>query len=1030
MIAYFAKHPTAANLLMIGLFVAGGLSLGELRRETFPDFFPEEVEIRVPYPGATAEEVEEAICQRIEDAIDGVRFVEEVRSEARQNLGTVTVEMTEGANYRSFKDEIDTEVAAIDDFPDQAEEPIITQLHTTDLVFELLVAGDMTADDLKLYAEGLKDRLQELPTVSLVTVGGFSDHQLRIELSPEALMRHGLSASEVAAIVRNQSVDLPAGVVEAKEEEILVRFTEERTTADGLANLVVLSDEAGAELRIRDLGQVVDDFELDEEKVMMDGRRTAVLQIQKTKTEDVLTVASQVKEFLELERQRHPQVDLKITQDTSVLVEDRLSMLVKNGWQGMLLVFFTMWLFFNVRLSFWVVASLPVSFFGAFFFMPHLGLSINMLTMVALLLALGTLMDDGIVIAENIAAHRERGKSAMAAAVDGVREVAAGVFSSFTTTVCVLGPLAFLSGNIGRVLEVVPMVLILVLAVSLIEAFLILPAHLGHSLHGEQKSGKFRHWVDGLLETVRSRVLAPLIARLIAWRYLWIGTVIAIFLASIALPAGGIIGFQALPELEGDTIVARVLMPPGTPLERTEQVVEELTHALERVNERLTPQQPKQQALVENIYTKFNLNADAFEKGPHVATVFADLLKAETRNTHLNDLMDAWREEAGPIADALKISYTEPTLGPAGRNIEIRIKGNDLEQLRNLSLEVKDWLEEFPGVTNLNEDLRPGRREYRIRFRPGVLALELDSQRMASQLRAAFQGQQAAEIQVGSESYEIEVRFNRAGQDAIADLEEFRFTLPNGELAPLSAVAEIEQARGWSRIARVDGKRTVTLRGDVDAERSNTEAVLNQFRSELMPEIQRKHAEISFELEGETAEAQQTRQSMQWAMLIGVIGVFILLSFQFRSYLEPLVVMVAIPLSLIGVIWGHLLMGYDLTMPSILGFISLAGVVVNDSILLVIFLKRANEEGHEPEGAAQQASRDRFRAILITSLTTIAGLLPLLFERSLQAQVLIPLAISVVFGLLASTILVLLVIPCLYMILHDLGLTTIAQEEE
>ncbi len=1030
MIRFFTTHPTAANLLMITILAAGLLSVRGLRRETFPDFNTDEVEIRVPYPGATAEDVEEAVCQRVEDAIDGVRYVEEVRSDARESIGIITVEMIDGGDFRAFKDEIDTEIAAIDDFPDEVEEPVITHLNTTDPVLSILVTGSMRPADLKLYAEGLKDRIQELPEVSLVEIEGFSDHQLRVELAAEALIQHNLSPADVASAISAQSVDLPAGTIEARTEEVLIRFNEERTTADALADLVVLGGLEGSEIRVRDLGTVVDDFEFAEEKIVMNGQRAALLRVEKTKSEDSLRVASIVKEFLEVERAERPMVEMVVTNDVSTLVAERLQLLLKNGVQGMLLVFAVMWLFFNSKLSFWVVASLPVSFLGAFFFLPLLDVTINMLSMVALLLGIGILMDDGIVIAENIATHRERGEPPLRAAIGGIQEVSGGVFSSFITTACVLGPLGFLSGKIGKVLEVVPIVLLVVLAVSLVEAFLILPSHLGHSLHGESKPGRIRERIDRGLEWVRQQIVGRLIDRFVRARYLWIGIVVAVFFGTLALPMSGVIKFQALPELDGDTISGRILLPQGTPLERTEEIVGDLQEALDRVNERFKPRQPNDQDLVKATYVKYNINADAFEAGPHVATVFADLLGAEVRKARLDDVFNAWREETGVIPDALAVSYIEPSLAPTGRNIEVRVRGTDLNELRDVSLEIKEWLSRFNGVSNLVEDLRPGKREFRVRFRPGVLGMELDSARMARQLRAAFQGEEAAEIQVGPESYEIEVRFDHESQDSIADFERFRFTLPTGEQVPLSSVAEVETTQGWSRIARIDRMRTASIRGDVDSYKTNTAAILGRLQAELLPELQESHPQVGFELEGEVAETGKTQGSMQRGLLIGVIGVFILLSFQFRSYLEPIIVMAAIPFSLIGVIWGHLILDYDLSLPSVLGFISLSGVVVNDSILLVLFLKKARAEGRDPIEAAGQASRSRFRAILMTSLTTIAGLVPLMFERSLQAQVLIPLAISIVFGLLASTILVLLVIPCLYVVLHDFGLTSEITESE
>jgi multidrug efflux pump subunit AcrB len=495
------------------------------------------------------------------------------------------------------------------------------------------------------------------------------------------------------------------------------------------------------------------------------------------------------------------------------------------------------------------------------------------------------------------------------------------------------------------------------------------------------------------------------------------------FLASVALPASGLLKFQALPALEGDTATVRVLMPQGTPLARTEQIVDRLVQSLERLDKRYTPQQPDGRRLVTNIYARYNENLDAFESGAHVVTVYADLLTTETRTVGLEELYAQWRREAGEIPDALAVNFTDPSPAPTGRNIEIRVRGRDLDELRGATLELRDWLSRFQGVENLTTDLRPGKREYHVRFRPGVLGLQLDSARMASQLRAAFQGQEAAEIQVGSESYEVQVRFNRGSRGSISDLLEFRFTLPDGTQVPLSSVATVEEARGWSRVARVDRVRTATLRGDVDSRVANTVAVLGALQAEYLPQLKQEHPQLSFKLEGETAETKVTGKSLARGMLVGIIGVFILLSYQFRSYIEPVIVMTAIPFALIGVIWGHILMGYPLTMPSMMGYVSLAGVVVNDSILLVLFLKNSRRAGMAPQAAACQASRDRFRAILMTSLTTMAGLIPLTFETSLQAKILIPLAVSIVFGMFASTVLVLLVIPCLYVVLDDFGLT-------
>ena len=1042
MIRYFTRHPTGANLLML-LFVAMGLfSVRSLRRETLPDFTPAEVEIRVPYPGATAEEVEEVVCQRVEDALDGIKFLKELRTEAREGRGIITAEMEEDGNFQTFKDEIDTEVAAIDDFPSDVEDPIIKQLGTTELVLALLVAGPMPAPDLKAYSEDLKDRLRQHPEISLVTIRGFSKHQFRIELSAEALMSYGISVADVGDIIARQSLNLPAGALETRERDIMLRFVEERRSPEELEDVIIVAGEGGAEIRLGDLGNVVDLFEFDEVKVdlfevrqdraIARSGRAALLYIEKTKNQDTIRVANTVKEFLEEERQRQPQVRFIVTQDSSTLVRGRLQLLLQNGWQGLLLVFFTLWLFFSLRLSFWVTMGLPVSFLGAFFFLPLLGLTINMLTMVGLLLALGLLMDDAIVIAENIATHLRRGRSALQAAVDGVNEVKVGVFSSFVTTACVLGPLVAIEGDIGKVLKVVPMILILVMSVSLIEAFLILPAHLAHSLRGfdPENVGWFRRRCERLVEWLRESVLGRLVDFLVHWRYVFIGFMVCTFLATLGLVAGGIVKFRAFPELDGDVIVARLLLPQGTPLRRTEEAVEQIIGSLERTNRKFAPLQPNGSDLVRNVYVEYNENTDAFENGAHVATVSVDLLSAEIREARIDEVVRTWIEETGQLADVLSLVFAEPSFGPAGRPIEIRLTGRNLEELKEAVGEMERWLAPFVGVYNLAVDLRKGKEELRLRLREGAVGLGLDAQSIARQLRAAYYGVTSDEIQVEQESYEIDVRLRRDDQDSLEDLEYFHVTLPDGKQVPLHAVARAETGRGWARIARVDGLRTVTLRGDIDSEFANTTSLIQEVKEKFLPDLEAKYQGIRVSFEGEVKQGTTTQQSMMRAMLFGLVGVFILLSFQFRSYIEPLVVMLAIPFSLIGVIWGHLLMGLDLSLPSMLGFISLAGVVVNDSILLVVFLKNRQREGAEIHASATQASRERFRAVILTSLTTIAGLLPLLAERSLQAQILIPLAVSIVFGLLASTVLVLLVVPSLYTILGDFGLVANLEKEE
>ena len=1029
MIRFFAAHPTAANLVMALLIGAGLIALPSLKRETMPDFSKDAAQVQVVYPGASAADVEESICQRVEEALDGVTDLDEIRCEAREGIGTATVEMAEGGDLDRFLSEVGTEIDAIDDFPDLAEDPVVRQLNLTDLVISIAIAGPMSEPDLKVYAEQVKDRLTRLPEVSQIKLQGFSERQIRIALDAVALRQYGLSVADIADMVERQSIDLPSGKVETAERDILVRFLDERRSPRAFEDLVVRGGETGAELRLGQIAEITDRFELDEKRLFFNGQRAALLQVNMTKAQDALTVKRKVEEFLEQERSRAPPtVSFVLTRDVASIVEDRLTMLLRNGQQGLLLVFLVMWLFFSFRFSFWVTMGLPASFFGSLAIMTMLGLSINMLTMVALLIAIGLIMDDSIVIAENIASHLRKGKSPLDAAVDGTRQVTIGVSSSFITSICVFLPLAYLEGDMGKVLKVIPVVLIVTLSVSLIEAFLILPHHMAHAI-GKNNNSAFRRWFDAGFERFRESVVGRLVDLAVEWRYLTVGLVLMALLASLSLIAGGHLKFRAFPDLDGDVIEARILLPQGTPLARTEAVVAEVARALERVEAAFAAGLPDGETLVKNLLVEYDVNADAFESGPHIATVTADLLAGERRKLRVDDILNRWRAEVGTVPDVLSLAFKEPQIGPAGLPIDMRLQGDDLVMLKAASYDLMAWLARYRGVVDLSDDLRPGKPEVRLKLRAGATALGLDAPMIASQLRGAYHGRTAAEIQVGPESFEIDVQLSARDQDSLADLEYFAVTLPGGGQVPLSAVAKTEFGRGFARINRIDGRRTVTLRGDLDSELANLNEFLADTRSRFLPGFSERYPGVTLSLQGESAEQATTQASMAKGFLLGLLGIFILLSFQFRDYVEPVIVMLAIPLALIGVVWGHLLMGQDLSMPSMIGYASLAGIVVNDSILLVTFIKIRTREGAEVVEAARLASRGRFRPVLLTSLTTIAGLLPLLFERSLQAQVLVPLVTSLAFGLMASTILVLFVVPALYGILHDFGLSTLSRED-
>lgn len=1033
MIGFFAKHPTAANLLMLAIIFLGLNALPDIKRETFPVFQAKKALVSIIYPGATPQDVESALCIPMEDAVDGLSQVEEVQCEAREGLAKLTVTMQEGGDISRLIADVKNEVDGINSFPEEIETPVVEEFGRTDEVIHLAIQADIDAVELKEFAESIKRKLKREPGISLIDVDGFSDHQLRVNLSLVKLRQLGLTINDVATALADQNIKLPSGSLEGKDKTILIRFDQQMVTSETLGELIIASSTAGGQVKLSDVAVIEDRFELSEDKVLFDGQRAALLKIKKTKQQDAIDIVAQVKQFVSREQALLPVgITLTLTNDTSTVINDRLSMLLTNGWQGIILVFAVMWLFFAWRYAFWVSMGLPVSFLGSLFLMSLLGISINMISMVAMLMAIGILMDDAIVIAESIATKVERGGKAIEGAIAGVKLVFPGVVSSYLTTVAIFGGMAFIAGDIGQVLQVIPIVLLLTLSVSLIEAFLILPNHLIHALENEHKAQQqkplpksgFKYSFTQKFETFRTTSLVNFTERVITYRYLFVGSVIALLFLSFALVSGGLLKFKAFPDTEGDALEVRLLMPPGTPLNKTERVVADIVASAHKVNEEFSPLQPDGQTLIEHITVEFNKNSDAFSTGAHLATIRADLLTVESRSSRLETIKGRWRELVGEVPGAIAVSFKEPAFGPAGRAIEIRLQSENMQDLLHVSAQVRQQLVQFAGVSDVMDDTRPGKEELKIELKPGALSLGANGATIANQLRMAYNGQKVDDVQRGSEQMELNVRLAQEDKLSIRQLRNFPITLADGTEIPLSTLANMQYARGPSRINRIAGQRTLTIIGDIDSEVANTTEILNTIQLQTINPLLKNYTDMTVSFEGEAKEGNTTSSSIVGKFILGLVGIFIILSFQFKSYFEPFMVMVAIPLAIIGVMWGHLLLGYDLTMPSIVGFISLAGIVVNDSILLVVFIKQHMAAGQAAHQAAVSASRERFRAVLITSATTIAGTFPLLLETSTQAQVLQPLVVSLIFGIMTSTCLILFVIPAFYVILEDMGLTS------
>ncbi|MDF2371802.1 MAG: efflux RND transporter permease subunit [Rhizobiaceae bacterium] len=1023
MIRWFAAHPTASNLLLL-LFIAAGLfAFPTLKRETFPDFRPVEAEISIVYRGATAQDVETAICRPLWDALQSVDGLEEVVCIAQDSNARAVATLITGGDALRFVNEVRTEVGAIDSFPARADPAVVRELHRTDLVTSVAVSGELPARELELFASALSDRISTLPDVARVVTSGFGDRQLRIEVPRAVMAQHGLTAETLAGILGTQSLDRPLGTLETSEADLSLRFTEERRSAPELAAIPVLTLTNGATLTLGEIAQISDHYRPAEERAQINGTRAMLLGVHKSLNADALRALDSVKEMVGQENAKlPPTIRVEVVQDVTSIIRDRLAMLVSNGAIGLVLVILVMSLFFRPGYAIWVAMGLPVAFLGAFVWMALSGLSVNMITLVALLMAIGIVMDDSIVISDSIATAAAETGNNLDSVTSGVMAVTPGVLSSFLTTVAVFAPLSFLSGDLGKVLEVLPVVLLAALAASLVEAFLILPHHLKQGLSGSAKPpSRFRLKFDAGFNVLRDRWVGRIADQAIGWRYVVVGLSIGALILTAGAMAGGLVKREAMPEIDGDVLEARIMLAQGTPLARTEAVVKKVETALARVSERFSPDQPDGQALVQRTISRFNYNVSASESGAHLATVSADLLNAEIRNTTLDEIISAWREEAEPLPGVISLIVAEPGIGPQGIAVELRLSHPDLDVLLAVGAITRNELESYEGVRNTMVDMRPGKTELRFQLAPGARPLGLTSADVAGQISAAYLGTRLVDVRQGDITREIEVILSQEDRDSRTDLENFTITLPDGTGVPLATVADWKEARGWGSITQVDGLRTVTVQADVDGRYGNADAITAHLVKGFLPDLIAVTPGLRFEILGQAANSAETVSSIMVGFLIGLVGIYLVLSFQFRSYVEPVIVMLTIPLAFLGVIWGHAIMGYNISMPSLVGAASLAGIVVNNAILLIEVIKDKVGPKITVTEAAGLAVRARFRPIFVSVTTTILGMAPLLLETSTQAQTLKPLVISVVFGLLTSTTLVLLVLPALYVILAELG---------
>lgn len=1016
MVGWFVRHPVAANLLMLVFCLLGFAYMGDIKRETFPDFDPSTVKVAVAYPGASAQDVDEEICESLEDALTGTSGLADLICLSMDGLATATAELEEGGEVLQFYNDVFSAVSGINDFPTDAKTPSVELGGRTELIALVALSGIEDQRGLKEYADTLADRLQSLDGVTEARVSGISDRELRVTFDERALRQYGVSSRDIVNAINTRSLRQPLGEVETDTGSLVLRYADARRSIIELQDLIVLQNAAGGMVRLGDLADVRLVDEDENRKSYIDGEQAAILYIFKSREADSLRTFEKVEEILEQERAAYPDpFKITVTFNMTDLVGERLSLILKNTGVGLVLVFATMWLFFSLREALWISAALPVSFLGTLFLMQALGISINMITLVALLMAVGLIMDDSIVIAENIERWRLK-TSRLDAATKGTLEVLPGVVSSFLTTACVFGPLMFLSGNMGQILQYIPMVLLLTLAISLFEGFLILPHHLSHSGEDDPTLHEARP-AARVLERFKETIVIPVAALFLRFRYLTLGSVIAALILSIGLVTSGQVKVTSFPTIEGDTIQARISLTTGIERERTEATVSQLLEALERIDSRFTLNTENQARLVERVLVQYATNSDVKDNGSNTATIVVDLLESSKRNVTADEVVLAWRQEAGFIPDLVQSSFGQADIGPGGADLHVEVAGRDLVELESAANHILGKLLQRGDVTQAFQDFYGGRQEVQLTLNEYGYSVGLTPQSLAEQLRNAFAGAETDSFRTGDSNVTVQVQLGDTVAD-LTELERFPISVSHSKQTSLSAIANIHLTKSYPTITRKNGLAVAVIKGQIDRDVTTPTGISNFVLNEIAPDLKNTHPGVSVSIGGAAEDQAKSQSSMMTQLILGLCGVYMVLAFQFRSFSLPLVVMLSIPFALIGSILGHWVMGIDMAMPSFIGFASLSGIVVNNAILFLTFFQ-THLKGQDHVSAALDAVRERFRPILLSTGTTVAGLLPLMADGSPQVQIMVPLVVSVAFGLTASMVLVILVLPSLLTIYFD-----------
>ncbi|MXY18216.1 MAG: efflux RND transporter permease subunit [Acidobacteria bacterium] len=1052
MIDWFARNPVAANLLMAFIIVSGLIGMFNVRGETFPEIELDIVSIQVPYLGAAPEEVEEGVNIRIEEAIQGIDGIEQITSTANEGSGTVMVEVALGAETRRVLDDIKTNVDAIETFPEQTEKPIITEVLARFRVVDIAVSGDTDEFTLKSIAERVRDDLAALPGISLVEFASARPYEISIEVSEDTLRRHGLTFDDVSNAVRRSSLDLPGGSVRSESGEILLRTIGQAYRGAEFENLVLMARPDGTRLHLGDVATVVDGFAETDQFGRFDGKPTILVSVFRSGDQSDMEIARAVEGYMAQAEASMPEgITLTVWMNQAEILIDRLSLMLRNGAMGFALVFVMLALFLELRLAFWVSLGIPISFLGTLMLMPGLDITANVVTTFAFIMVLGIVVDAAIIVGENIHRHQQHEPNRLRAAISGAQEIATPVTFAVLTTVAAFSPLLFVPGMMGKMMIFVPLIVIPCLLFSLVECLQILPAHLAHLK--PRRRGLWRwfqsHFAEGL-EKFIDRAYRPALAFGLRWRYLSLAVGVSTLIVTGGMVAAGWVAFQFFPSPEASVISASITMPLGTAPAVTSEAVQRVEDGAARLRQEVLEQTGVD--VVTHVYAAVGeqpmggegpgpLQALGAPSQAHLGQVMLELAPPDERPMRAEYLNNRWRELTGPIPEATELSFSADEQS-AGSDVDVMLVGPDVEVMQAAADRLKQRLRSYAGVYDVTDSFLAGKDEIKLGITPAAESLGLTLQDLGRQVRQAFYGEETQRIQRGRDDIRVMVRYPADERRSLGDLEGMRIRTPDGGEVPFGHVAVVEPGQGFASIKRVDRNRAINVLASIDENVTTSATVNGDLAANVLPALLADYPGVRYAFEGVEAEQRDAIGGLQIGFTLAMFGIFALLAIPLKSYIQPLIIMSAIPFGFVGAVWGHIIMGENISMMSTMGIVALSGVVVNDSLVLVDFINRARrvhsdvgrrvrEAGGRQKSrhefaslglqlAISEAGSNRFRPILLTSLTTFAGLAPLLLEQSTQADFLKPMAISLAFGVIFATFVTLVLVPTIYLILEDI----------